>query len=190
MTKRSDQREKRREDILRAGLRLFVRKGYSATKIIDIAREAGMSIGLLYRYFESAEALYEELITIALAARSGQYFPEYDSPLAYFENSVTHIFREIQATPYLAEYFLLIHQAERNPDLPPAIQDMLQKNTIIEQSVHQIAEGQSQGTIRAGDPLALALIFWLSIQAYVEMLVLDAKTPFPSADLFMNILKP
>ncbi len=67
MTKREEQKEKRRQDILRAGLKLFACKGYEATKINDIAEEAGMSLGLLYHYFESIEILHEELINIALA---------------------------------------------------------------------------------------------------------------------------
>ncbi|MEN6339070.1 MAG: helix-turn-helix domain-containing protein, partial [Clostridiaceae bacterium] len=51
MTVRDDQKEKRREDILRAGLDLFVKKGYTATKIKDIADQVGMSLGLLFHYF-------------------------------------------------------------------------------------------------------------------------------------------
>jgi AcrR family transcriptional regulator len=54
-----------RERILEAALRLFAEKGYEATTMRDVAREAGSSLGLAYRYFASKEefalALYMRL---------------------------------------------------------------------------------------------------------------------------------
>jgi len=52
-----------------------------------------------------------------------------------------------------------------------------------------IVEGQSRGVIRNGDPLALALAFWLSIQAYVEMIALSPDTPCPETSWFVAILR-
>ena len=66
---REEQREKRREEILAAGLDLFIRKGYVATKISDIAAQVGMSVGLLFHYFQSKENLYEELIKYGIQGR-------------------------------------------------------------------------------------------------------------------------
>jgi AcrR family transcriptional regulator len=54
-----------RERILEAALGLFAEKGYEATTMRDVAREAGASLGLAYRYFASKEefalALYMRL---------------------------------------------------------------------------------------------------------------------------------
>ena len=51
--------------ILEAALRLFAERGYEATTMRDVAREAGSSLGLAYRYFASKEefalALYMRL---------------------------------------------------------------------------------------------------------------------------------
>ena len=44
-----------RERILEAALRLFAERGYEATTMRDVAREAGASLGLAYRYFGSKE---------------------------------------------------------------------------------------------------------------------------------------
>jgi AcrR family transcriptional regulator len=43
--------EERRGQILRAAVRLFSDKGYYTTTIAQIAREAGVSTGLIYQYF-------------------------------------------------------------------------------------------------------------------------------------------
>ena len=48
-------KEERRELILNNALRLFATKGLAATKIADIAREAAMSQGLMYLYYNSTE---------------------------------------------------------------------------------------------------------------------------------------
>jgi AcrR family transcriptional regulator len=47
----------RREAILEAAQACFVRAGFHRTTMQDVAREAGMSAGNLYRYFPSKDAL-------------------------------------------------------------------------------------------------------------------------------------
>jgi AcrR family transcriptional regulator len=48
----------RLDDIAEAAFRVFTRDGYRRAQIADIAKEAGVSSGLVYRYVESKEALY------------------------------------------------------------------------------------------------------------------------------------
>lgn len=54
-------KEARRDHILRAALRCFARSGYHPTTVDDIAAEAGVSKGAPYVYFESKEALFQQL---------------------------------------------------------------------------------------------------------------------------------
>jgi len=51
----------RRQQILEAGERAFVRNGFHATTMQHVADEVGMSAGNLYRYFPSKEAIVEGL---------------------------------------------------------------------------------------------------------------------------------
>ena len=55
-------REERRKSILEVALRLFANKGYESTSISQLAKEAGISKGLIYTYFESKEALLKSLV--------------------------------------------------------------------------------------------------------------------------------
>lgn len=189
MTTRKEQKDKRRQDILKAGLSIFIRKGYEATKINDITEKAGMSVGLLYHYFGSIELLHEELIKIALSGRTGQYFPQYDDPLDYFLKAVTHIFDMAKADHYTAELFVLMNQAQQNSNLSKNLRDRLEQNNVIVKSVSLIEEGQCQGIIRKGNTMALALSFWLSIQAYMEMIALNPEIPYPEPHWFIDLLK-
>ena len=61
--------EARALDILRAALRCFVRTGFSATSMRQIAQEAGVSLGLLYRYFANKAAI----VGAAIEADSGEF---------------------------------------------------------------------------------------------------------------------
>lgn len=58
----SEMREQSREKILQAALKLFAENGFFATSIQDIAKEAGVSKGLMYNYFEKKEDLLYAII--------------------------------------------------------------------------------------------------------------------------------
>jgi len=52
----------RPQEILDAALTVFVAKGFAATKLDDVAVAAGISKGLLYRYFDNKAELFKEVI--------------------------------------------------------------------------------------------------------------------------------
>ncbi|MBN2681947.1 MAG: TetR/AcrR family transcriptional regulator [Bacteroidales bacterium] len=54
-------RRSRKEEICSVALKLFAEKGYHATSIANIAKEAGISKGLLYNYFQSKEHLLSSI---------------------------------------------------------------------------------------------------------------------------------
>jgi AcrR family transcriptional regulator len=49
--------EERRHQILRAAMTCFARRGFHQTTMNDIGAEAQISVGLIYRYFESKDAV-------------------------------------------------------------------------------------------------------------------------------------
>ena len=51
----------KREAIMAAALELFVERGFYGTAVPEIADRAGVGAGTIYRYFESKEALVNEL---------------------------------------------------------------------------------------------------------------------------------
>lgn len=61
-TRRAERKEKRREALIDAALRVFSRVGFATAKMDDVAEEAGTSKGTVYLYFESKEHLFEEMV--------------------------------------------------------------------------------------------------------------------------------
>ena len=57
MRLRTEKLEDRRRQLRHAATKVFARKGYHATRIADIAREAGVAYGLVYHYFKNKEEI-------------------------------------------------------------------------------------------------------------------------------------
>lgn len=51
-------KKKKREKILEAAVKVFSKKGRTATKISDIAEEAGIGKGTIYEYFQSKDEVF------------------------------------------------------------------------------------------------------------------------------------
>jgi len=68
-THRPWQRKKeiRPQEILAAALNVFVEQGFSAAKVAEVARRAGVQPGTIYVYFENKEALFKAVIHAAMS---------------------------------------------------------------------------------------------------------------------------
>ena len=55
------EKKQRANDILEAARQLFERKGFLNTPLQDVAKEAEISVGLIYRYFQSKEDIFASL---------------------------------------------------------------------------------------------------------------------------------
>ena len=54
--------EDRRDQIIDAAMQVFAQKGFTRATNKDIAREAGITPGLIYYYFENKEALLTAIL--------------------------------------------------------------------------------------------------------------------------------
>ena len=189
MGTREEQREKRRRERLEKARDQFIRKGYSATKISDIAQSVSMSVGLLFHYFPSKEALYEELIRIGMSGpRKVMELPE-DDPLRFFEKVIDMILGFLRSQPFVAKMFVLMSQARRGEATPQGVKDILSGFDVYTPTVRRIRQGQENGTIREGDPGALAVAYWCAIQGIAEELAAIPEMPCPESSWIIDIIR-
>ncbi|WP_041795278.1 TetR/AcrR family transcriptional regulator [Pararhodospirillum photometricum] len=59
---RRRRKEARPAEVLEAALETFARKGFSATRMDDVAARAGIAKGTIYLYYPSKEALFEAVV--------------------------------------------------------------------------------------------------------------------------------
>jgi AcrR family transcriptional regulator len=62
----------RRQAIIDAALDEFVARGFTATRLDDIAKRAGVAKGTIYLHFKDKESMFEELIRTALVPLIGR----------------------------------------------------------------------------------------------------------------------
>ena len=187
--KRIEQKEKRRQEILAVGLDLFIRKGYVATKVRDIAKGVGMSTGLLFHYFESKEKLYEELVQFGAGGTHLVMQHIEGGPLEFFQQAADQILTHVIADPFAAKMFVLMMQAMHNDAAPESVKKELAGVNAVVLSAEKIRQGQQEGTIRQGDPLALSMVFWGAINGIAEQIALDPTMPTPQAEWLIDILR-
>ncbi|MEI6663932.1 MAG: TetR/AcrR family transcriptional regulator [Actinomycetes bacterium] len=63
MTSRADAAAEKRRKILAAAVHVFARQGFNAGRVSDIADQAGVAHGLVYHYFDSKDAILDELFS-------------------------------------------------------------------------------------------------------------------------------
>ncbi|MGL5380248.1 TetR/AcrR family transcriptional regulator [Clostridium sp.] len=188
MTKRSEQKEKRRIEIIYKGLDLFVQKGYAGTKTSEIAKELGISEGLFFHYFPTKESLYIELVK--LGVQGTEIFEgDIDNPYEYLFQILKEFLERTKMNRRVAKMFILVDRAQNKETTPPAVYEVAKQVIIIEASVPIIEKGQSLGQFRDGDPLALSYAFWNAVQGNMEELARKDEMPVPEPDWLMAILK-
>lgn len=188
MATRSEQKEARRKQILEAALELFVKKGFAETRISDIADDVGMSVGLLFHYFDSKERLYEELLQMGMARSQALFAQEVSNPLAFFENAARFILESAKRNPVVPKMFVLIYQAANHSFLPEEQRAYI-KWGIFERSAEVIRAGQREGSIREGDPLALSVAFWGAIQGICHSVALESRLSIPDGDWIVDLVR-
>ena len=193
MSTRDEQKEQRRQLIISKALELFARKGYSDTKIGDIAKAADMSVGLMFHYFESKEQLYEELVRMGAEGTNTPLDMNFEDPLDYFSGFLKILFQYAKEQPWVFYMFVLMSQARRSDGIPPHIREIAMSVNQVEQSAEIIAAGQQFGYFREGDPYSLSFAFWSSVQGIMEQLAvypeLIEKGQLPETDWISDIIR-
>ncbi len=112
-------KDSRVQEILEAALRCFVKTGFSAASVRDIATEADVSLGLLYRYFDDKAAIVEA----AIRADSGEFRSRLDSLTAKgftAETLLAFLEQEVALRAEASMFALtseIIAEAARNPTI-------------------------------------------------------------------------
>src|SRR3954449_5289758 len=158
--------EDKRQQILSAAVRVFAAQGYEATRVGDIAKEAGVAYGLVYHYFGSKDAVLEAvfreqwgrlLAAVALAEQTGETAAE------QLELVVKIVLRSWRDDPDLVR--LLVREITRNPHIQDELDEIAQAFAALERIVRR---GQTEGTFRAEPDAQFAA--WMLYGALEEVL--------------------
>ena len=155
--------EEKRRLLLDAAVRVFARKGYHASRVGDIAEEAGVAYGLLYHYFGSKEEVlrtvfretWRELIqTIKSVEQTG------DPPREQLRKVAEILLRSWPRDPDLVR--VLVLEVTRSPHLPGEMDEIVESFAAIQEIVER---GQADGSIRADlDARLASYVFYGAVE--------------------------
>jgi TetR/AcrR family transcriptional regulator, fatty acid metabolism regulator protein len=158
--------EGKRRQILEAAVRVFAAQGSEATRVGDIAKDAGVAYGLVYHYFGSKDAVLEAvfreawgrlLAAVAVAEQTGADAPEQLSLV------VKIVLRSWRDDPDLVR--LLVREITRSPHLQDELEEIGQAFASLQRIV---ARGQAEGTLRTDVDARTAA--WMVYGALEEVL--------------------
>jgi TetR/AcrR family transcriptional regulator, fatty acid metabolism regulator protein len=167
LSTRTATQEERRQQILDAAIRTFAKKGYHASRVADIAEEAGVAYGLVYHYFDSKEAVLEAVFRrmwgMLLTAIDDVIASE-DSPREQLRKTAAIVLRSWRDYPDVVR--VLVREVTRSGDqLQREIEELRQAFDTFQGIVER---GQAQGVFRTDvDPRLAA---WIVYGALEEIL--------------------
>lgn len=97
-----------KEKILESAEKIFSERGYYDTKVYQIAELAGVSVGTIYRFYESKEELYSEVIRTKLEELESRVFRavEGKEPVKALESYVETVINFFEDEKQFFELFM------------------------------------------------------------------------------------
>ena len=165
--------EERRKHVLRSAITAFGKSNYRATRMSDIAAEAGVSEAMLYKHFESKKVMFLSILSNVshrTATTMEKGFEEEPDALKLLRRLLITYYNQIQEHPNLLKlHFQAVSEIDDN-EIGARIKD---DHEVYVQSIKElIRKGLAQGTVRKDieiDPIA-----WLfnGIGILISMMVL------------------
>jgi TetR/AcrR family fatty acid metabolism transcriptional regulator len=164
---RAAAQEERRRQILDAAVRAFAKKGYHASRVSDIAEEAGVAYGLVYHYFESKDAVLESIFRdmwgMMVAAINAVEDVE-ESPREQLRKSCAIVLRTWRDYPDVVR--VLVREVARSGE---QLQREVEEIAHAFEALQRIVErGQAQNVFR--DDISPRLASWVIYGALEEIL--------------------
>lgn len=181
--------------LLSAGRDLFAQYGFDGASVRAITAKADANLGAITYHFGSKSALYEAVlcsVMVPLRRRIGAAASGPGKPLERVEAMVRALFDYLYENPDGPR--LMVQQLVSTGPMPEPVLQTMQAN--VSELAAVIAEGQSDGSIRAGDPQLMALSIgaqpiWLALarRALQAGIAVDQDRPETRDQLVESVVR-
>lgn len=154
MRKTKEEAEITRQNLLKAALVVFSRQGYNATRLEDIADEAGVTRGAIYHHFGGKAELFN---TLAGEYSSSRITPviesalkEGGSPLEMLRLLLVRVMEYVEIdTDFRAITELVLFKTGSAPELAEGMQRKIESNrALLEYLAQFVQQGIDTGEVR------------------------------------------
>ncbi|OIU67014.1 TetR/AcrR family transcriptional regulator [Rossellomorea aquimaris] len=186
-----EKKRRKRALILEAAVKLFSENGFAETPIAAVAKEAGVSFGTVFTYFETKDVLFQASVLEHLEEIK-PYFYEIEE--RYSGNPMEMVKEMIHCQVDMfsksMDYLRLIQQVLARPDRYPALFKELDDfvNVFIDKIYPVIAEGQEMGLFYKDAPPLIAQSY-LSLINGMRLTFIDDYTNLVWNDMKIQALR-
>lgn len=158
-------------------IKVIAEEGLSSLSLRQIAKRAKISAPGIYKHFADKDALLAEIVVDSFRLFGG-YLAESQkarTPLARFRKTCQRYVDFSQEHPH--NYRLIFMTDGENlgyTKLDEAQEAEIQQTFTL--LIHRVAEVQSSGEFRAGDPVALARFVWSSLHGLCSLVLTGSLT--------------
>jgi AcrR family transcriptional regulator len=181
-----------RNKIHSAAIKLFAKKGFAATSVKNIAEEAGISIGLMYRHYKKKEDLFNALVTYATEGldRILKMFQSDGSPAELIQQFTREILKALNNDDEYAQFQMLMNQTFTIEDPSTEIKALIKKSEdIMQQTIQLIEKGQKQGQFKQGNAREMAYFYFSSLQGLAMMKnIMSDQFIIPSVKIVISFM--
>lgn len=121
MARNERRKEQRPEEILEAAVEEFAERGYSETRLEDVASRAGISKGLVYVYFRTKEELFKAAVRTFLVPRvealRRQLEASDETSEALIRGPILSLMKQVVASRLVDIVRLMVAEGAKHPDL-------------------------------------------------------------------------
>lgn len=181
-----------RSAIETAAVRVFARRGFAASNIRQIADEAGLSSGSIYRHYASKEELFDELLEQASAGLgvAAAHLSSDGEPLDLIRGFTEAYVSDLSSENGAAEFFMVINQGFTT-DTPAGTSDRLgaTQRKLWQAFAALVRRGQLDGQFIGGDPAQLTAYFFALLSGITTMRVaLRDELAEPDVNVILRLL--
>ena len=184
--------EERKQQIRSAATRCFVRRGFEATRLVDIAKEAGLSKGGIYFHYKTKHELFQEIMErhVRGIERRWDFEPCCEQPADRLLCSLVaaHL-RTLEEDPEQTRlYNLLITLAAQEPEFRTKLEEALRVIRCLYSKL--IGRGIEQGLFVDGDAGELASTIMATVTGLGALSVLhgSGRLPVPPDDAATRVV--
>jgi AcrR family transcriptional regulator len=160
--------EDRREQILDAAMRVFSQKGFAKATNKDVAREAGITPGLIYYYFESKESLLTNILEERSPIKLIRSFPPEVfalQPDVFLQMLVQRVLGIVESESIVLLLRMFLPEVIHNPETGQIIIGFFQR--VLEFLGNYFKTKVEQGEFRQIDATMTAQVFFGGIMGFV-----------------------
>ncbi len=156
--------EKRHQDILDAGIRIFNSKGYRSATTAEIAKAAGISEPTMYKHFPSKKDLFLHCVRSIEEELQSQYrtiyleYRDHGDEVRYMDGVTRVYVNFVKNKPHKSMFLVHLLSYRDDPDFAKVLEDFIKESIIGIERI--LASAKKKGRIKSPvDPYSLACFY-------------------------------